>query len=166
MVNLDKCISYEEYISTAKEEEILFIDELYKQGRLVSHGVEDIKNIKNIKSNINILVITDTFCKDSATTIPFLMKLSELNSKIHVNFLKKEGKEELLQELSGECRIPTIIKLDEKKQMKGKYIEFPQVVREKINGKNEEERNAIVEEVRSGKYNDEIQKEIIKLILK
>ena len=31
MVNLDKCISYEEYISTAKEEEILFIDELYKQ---------------------------------------------------------------------------------------------------------------------------------------
>ena len=45
MVNLDKCISYEEYISTAKEEEILFIDELYKQGRLVSHGVEDIKNI-------------------------------------------------------------------------------------------------------------------------
>lgn len=132
MVNLDKCISYEEYISTAKEEEILFIDELYKQGRLVSHGVED---IKNIKSNINILVITDTFCKDSATTMPFLMKLSELNSKIHVNFLKKEGKEELLQELSGECRIPTIIKLDEKKQMKGKY-------------------------------NDEIQKEIIKLILK
>ena len=95
MVNLDKCISYEEYISTAKEEEILFIDELYKQGRLVSHGVED---IKNIKSNINILVITDTFCKDSATTMPFLMKLSELNSKIHVNFLKKEGKEELLQE--------------------------------------------------------------------
>lgn len=159
MVNLDKCISYEEYISTAKEEEILFIDELYKQGRLVSHGVED---IKNIKSNINILVITDTFCKDSATTMPFLMKLSELNSKIHVNFLKKEGKEELLQELSG----PTIIKLDEKKQMKGKYIEFPQVVREKINGKNEEERKAIVEEVRSGKYNDEIQKEIIKLILK
>ena len=79
---------------------------------------------------------------------------------------KKEGKEELLQELSGECRIPTIIKLDEKKQMKGKYIEFPQVVREKINGKNEEERKAIVEEVRSGKYNDEIQKEIIKLILK
>ena len=75
-------------------------------------------------------------------------------------------KEELLQELSGECRIPTIIKLDEKKQMKGKYIEFPQVVREKINGKNEEERKAIVEEVRSGKYNDEIQKEIIKLILK
>ena len=61
MVNLDKCISYEEYISTAKEVEILFIDELYKQGRLVSHGVEDIKNIKNIKSNINILVITDTF---------------------------------------------------------------------------------------------------------
>lgn len=163
MVNLDKCISYEEYISTAKEEEILFIDELYKQGRLVSHGVED---IKNIKSNINILVITDTFCKDSATTMPFLMKLSELNSKIHVNFLKKEGKEELLQELSGECRIPTIIKLNEKKQMKGKYIEFPQVVREKINGKNEEERKAIVEEVRSGKYNDEIQKEIIKLILK
>ena len=109
-----------------------------------------------IKSNINILVITDTFCKDSATTMPFLMKLSELNSKIHVNFLKKEGNEELLQELSGECRIPTIIKLDEKKQMKGKYIEFPQVVREKINGKNEEERKAIVEEVRSGKYNDEI----------
>ena len=27
MVNLDKCISYEEYISTAKEEEILFIDD-------------------------------------------------------------------------------------------------------------------------------------------
>ena len=46
MVNLDKCISYEEYISTAKEEEILFIDELYKQGRLVSHGVEDIKKYK------------------------------------------------------------------------------------------------------------------------
>ena len=43
---------------------------------------------------------------------------------------------------------------------------MPQVVREKINGKNEEERKAIVEEVRSGKYNDEIQKEIIKLILK
>ena len=52
------------------------------------------------------------------------------------------------------------------RKSKWKYIEFPQVVREKINGKNEEERKAIVEEVRSGKYNDEIQKEIIKLILK
>ena len=53
MVNLDKCISYEEYISTAKEEEILFIDELYKQGRLVSHGVEDIKNIIKKTQNKN-----------------------------------------------------------------------------------------------------------------
>lgn len=163
MVNLDKCISYAEYINTAKEEELLFIDELYEQGRLASQGLED---IKKIKSHINILVITDTFCKDSATTMPFLMKISELNSKISVSFLKKEGNEELLQELSGECRIPTIIKLDERKQMKGKYIEFPQIVREKINGKNDEERKVIVEELRSGKYNDEIQKEIIQLILK
>ena len=62
MVNLDKCISYEEYISTAKEEEILFIDELYKQGRLVSHGVEDIKNIKsNIKLMKLIFYVTIQF---------------------------------------------------------------------------------------------------------
>lgn len=159
MVNLQECISYDEYIQTAKDEEKVFIEELDKQGILFE---DELYKIRELKEKVKVMVITDTFCKDSATTMPFLIKLASLNKNIEVKFLKKQGNEQIFTE----SRIPTILRLNNNDEVYKRYIEFPEVVKEKIKDKSDEERKAIVEELRAGKYNRYIQEEIIDLLLK
>ena len=66
-----KLMDYEEYLSNANDEEMIFINELYDQGQILEQGLRD---IINLNKHIKILVITSTRCKDSATIIPFLDK--------------------------------------------------------------------------------------------
>ena len=99
-------MDYEEYLNNANDEEIIFINELYDQGQILEQGLRD---IISLKKDIKILVITSTRCKDSATIIPFLIKLSQFNEHIEVKFLLKKDNEELLSKLSGEMKLPTIM---------------------------------------------------------
>ena len=154
-------IDYEEYLNNANDEEIIFINELYDQGQILEEGLRDIINLKN---DIKILVITSTKCKDSATIIPFLIKLSQFNEHIKVNFLLKNDNEELLRKLSGEMKLPTIMVMDNDNSVIRKFIEFPKGVKEILINSPNEKTQEIIDEMRSGKYNDLIQLDLIKFI--
>ncbi|MGL5641908.1 MAG: thioredoxin family protein, partial [Paraclostridium sp.] len=69
---MKKPMNYEEFINTAEKEHRSFIDSLNEQGQLTENGLD---KIRRIKEYTNIVVFTETRCKDSATTMPFLMKL-------------------------------------------------------------------------------------------
>ena len=59
-------MDYEEYLSNANEEEMVFINELYDQGQILEEGLRD---IITLNKPVRILVITSTMCKDSATIL-------------------------------------------------------------------------------------------------
>ena len=160
MVTDVKVMDYEEYLLNANEEEIIFIRNFHEQGQLLSSGIE---KVKEINERLNILVITSTMCKDSATIMPFLMKLAKVNKNINIKYVLKNGNEEILERMSGETRIPSIMLLDSEGNVKRKIIEFPSGVKKILKDSPKEKTQEIIDDMRSGKYNNLIQDAIIKL---
>lgn len=154
-------MNYKEFIDKAEDEHKEFIESLNKQGQL---SEERLQYIKDIKEDTNIVVFTETRCKDSATTMPFLMKLVELNKKLKVSFYTKEGNEEVVEKLTGELRVPTIVILDSEGNAKRHYIEFAKKIKEKLKNSPVEDTQLIIDEMRSGKYNALIQEDLIRFL--
>ena len=155
-----KLMDYEEYLRNANDEEMIFINELYDQGQILEEGLRD---IISLNKHIKILVITSTRCKDSATILPFLIKLSQFNENIEVKFLLKNDNEELLSKLSGEMKVPTIMVIDNNNVIR-KFVEFPKGVKDILINNPKEKTQEIIDEMRNGKYNDLIQLDLIKFI--
>ena len=155
-----KLMDYEEYLRNANDEEMIFINELYDQGQILEEGLRD---IISLNKHIKILVITSTRCKDSATILPFLIKLSQFNENIEVKFLLKNDNEELLSKLSGEMKVPTIMVIDNNNVIR-KFVEFHKGVKDILINNPKEKTQEIIDEMRNGKYNDLIQLDLIKFI--
>lgn len=159
MLDMKSGLTYEEYLRTATDEEREMIEEFFNR---VVVCKEKIKEIDSIKDKVDIAVFSITRCKDAASAIPFLIKLSENNKNINIKFWDREGNEELLEELSGARRVPSILKIENGQIVKS-YIEFPMVVDKKINH-NPEEKENLVNDLRSNKYDKEIEEEIFNII--
>lgn len=159
MLDMKSGLTYEEYLRTATDEEREMIEEFFNR---VVVCKEKIKEIDSIKDKVDIAVFSITRCKDAASAIPFLIKLSENNKNINIKFWDREGNEELLEELSGARRVPSILKIENGQIVKS-YIEFPRVVDKKINH-NPEEKENLVNDLRSNKYDKEIEEEIFNII--
>ncbi|MEG0856465.1 MAG: thioredoxin family protein [Terrisporobacter sp.] len=154
-------MSYKEFIDSAEQEHRVFIDSLHEQGQLLDEGLQ---YIKDIKEDTNIVVFTETRCEDSATTMPFLIKLAELNKKLKVSFYRREGNEEILEKLTGEKRVPTIVVLDKKGNPERHYIEFSKKLKQKLESSPIEETQSIIDDMRLGKYNGYIQEDLISFL--
>lgn len=156
-----KLMDYEEYLINANNEEMAFINELYDQGQIFEEGLRD---IISLNENVKILVITSPTCKDSAIIMPFLIKLSQFNENIKVKFLLKNDSEKLLKNLCGEMQIPAIMILDNYNNIVRKFVEFPKGVKKILMSNPKEKTQEIIDEMRSGKYNNLIQSDLIKFI--
>ena len=161
MVNRIKGISYEEYLNNAKQEEMIFINEFEERGKLINRGLEKVKNIRN---DIRVLVITSTMCKDSATIVPILNRLASLNDKIKVEFLLKNENEQLLEELTEERKVPSIIILDSNGNVIRKFVEFPIGVKNILISNPKENTQKIIDHMRCGSYNNLIQEDLIRFL--
>ncbi|EGT3617441.1 hypothetical protein FHH43_14640, partial [Clostridium perfringens] len=128
MLDMNSGLTYEEYLKTATDEEREMIEEFFNR---VVVSKEKIKEINSIKNKVDIAVFSITRCKDAASAIPFLIKLSEKNKNINIKFWDREGNEELLEALTGVKRVPSILKIKNGQVVKS-YIEFPEIVDEKI----------------------------------
>lgn len=156
-----KLMDYEEYLINANNEEMAFINELYDQGQIFEEGLRD---IISLNENVKILVITSPTCKDSAIIMLFLIKLSQFNENIKVKFLLKNDSEKLLKNLCGEMQIPAIMILDNYNNIVRKFVEFPKGVKKILMSNPKEKTQEIIDEMRSGKYNNLIQSDLIKFI--
>ena len=154
--------TYEKIKSFADDEQLGMIDKQYKQGRLYFYGVDDVKKIDKEK---NIVVFLENRCTDAATLMPFLDKIAYINNNIKLHFCSANENEELLVETFGEKKIPTVVALNSEMEVSGVYREFPIKVKKLIE-RNPEKKEMIVKgEFRKGKYNLDIQKDIIELLL-
>lgn len=159
MLDMKNGLTYEEYLKTATDEEREMIEEFFNRA-VVSE--EKINEINSIENEVDIAVFSITRCKDAASAIPFLIKLSENNKNINIKFWDREGNEEILEELTGARRVPSILQIENGQVLKS-YIEFPKVLDEKINNNLEEKEN-FVNDLRSNKYDKEIEEEIFSII--
>ena len=156
-----KLMDYEEYLYNANDDEMIFINELYDQGQILEYGLRE---IISLREDIKILVIASTKCKNSATIIPFLIKLSQFNEHIKVRFLIKKDGEDIVSELSGKINLPIIMIMDSNNNIIRKFKEFPTGVKEILMNSPKEKEQEIIDEMRNGKYNDLIQEDLVKFI--
>lgn len=160
MLDMKSGLTYEEYLKTGTEEDKKMINEFFNR---VSADKEKIKEVNKIDKDVDIAVFSITRCKDAASAIPFLIKLTEENENIKIRFWHREGNEELLEKLTGAKRVPSMIRLENGNPTR-MYVEFPKVVDEEIK-RNLEEKESIVNDLRSNKYDQEIEKEIVNILL-
>ncbi|MGG5460884.1 thioredoxin family protein [Clostridium sp. B9] len=160
MLDMKSGLTYEEYLKTGTEEDKKMIAEFFNR---VNVNEENIKEINKINEEVDIAVFSITRCKDAASAIPFLIKLTEKNKNINIRFWHREGNEELLEELTGAKRVPSILRIEDGKVTR-MYIEFPKVVDEKINNNLEKKEN-IVNNLRSNEYDSAIEEEIFNILI-
>lgn len=159
MININNGLTYTEYLNFATDEEKEMIEEFYDKSPIHNSSIPNL----NIKSDV--VVFSMTRCKDAATVIPVLLELSKHNPNINIKFFNKEGNEELLKTLTGDVRIPTILKLNPEGKIVSKFLEFPSSVTETIKS-NPDAKESIVANFRSDIYFNDTKAEIIDLLKK
>lgn len=162
MINLPVGLSFEQYLQKASEEQRIAQEKAYESTVLSRKASE---KIKGIKDTVNVVIFSEGYCPDCIVTLPFIKRMEELNSNIKVNILPLKGNEEMLKEFVGTARIPTVLTFDSKMDPKGAYVEVPQVLSEKMNSLNNEEKKELIREYREGKYNHLIEDQLSNIIL-
>jgi len=160
-MDLSGGLNYEEYLMKSTEEQSKALEDVYKEILLSEASVEDIREIKD---PINIMAFSEGYCPDCTAVLPFIKKFAEENSNIIVKIFPREGNKEMLEEMVGTARIPTILVFDKDMEPKGAYVEFPKALIEKMSRLNMEEQKKVVSEYRSGKYNSIIEEELVEIL--
>ena len=150
--------TFEDYLKF----EVTEAEEDKKQLRIIekiSLSKETEKAIKAIDKDITIIAVAQVYCPDCRATVPFLKKFSDLNSKIKIDYRSRETAKEFFQNTDEKIKIPTLISY-----VDGKYNtfwnEFPVVVKKKMD-ENPENFEDIKYNFRIGKFNVEIEKELV-----
>lgn len=150
--------TFEDYLKF----EVTEAEEDKKQLRIIekiSLSNETEKAIKAIDKDITIIAVAQVYCPDCRATVPFLKKFSDLNSKIKIDYRSREAAKEFFSDADERIKIPTLISY-----VDGKYNtfwnEFPAVVKKKMD-ENPENFEDIKYNFRIGKFNAEIEKELV-----
>jgi hypothetical protein len=161
MICLEETLTYEQYIEKASPEQRTAQQEAYGKTELSRNAL---KKAASLEQEVNAVIFSEGYCPDCVVVIPYLVKLAQKCDKLKLHFMSRSGNEELLQKITGECRIPTIVTFTKEMEPKGVYIEFPDTLKETMAGNSVEAVKAIVNEYREGKYNDLIEKHLLEII--
>ena len=150
--------TFEDYLKF----EVTEAEEDKKQLRIIekiSLSKETEKAIKAIDKDITIIAVAQVYCPDCRATVPFLKKFSDLNSKIKIDYRSREAAKEFFSDADERIKIPTLISYVDGKY-KTFWNEFPAVVKKKMD-ENPENFEDIKYNFRIGKFNAEIEKELV-----
>ena len=153
--------TFQDYLKFSDNEE-------YSQKQLkiidkITLSEETEKAVKSINKEIKILCFAQVYCPDCRAIVPFIKKFSDLNSNIKIDYLPREGHEDLLKKLTDTVKIPTLVSQKEDK-LSVFLLEFPNIVQKEMK-ENPENYDDIKYNFRIGKYNKEIEKELIDYLI-
>ena len=117
--------------------------------------------VRAVEKPVRLIAFAEVYCPDSVVAMPFVKKMAELNDRIHLAILPREHHVEELEAATGVARIPTFLFLDEEGDVRGKNVELPEELRQRIRESDSEERSMVVLEYRRGKHNALIEKDLI-----
>jgi len=114
----------------------------------------------------SIVVFGEVWCPDCMINVAALEVMHHLNSHIEYTILPRTGFEEELKTYTpdGSAKIPTFVAVDSSWNVKGIFLEKPNVVREVEAGDDQVKRIVIKRDYRNGKYLLDAMEEIIGLL--
>lgn len=161
MIELSRGLDFNGYLNKNSEEER---EKLVNNLEKIKLSKEVEEEVKSINKAVNVVVFSEGYCPDCIATLPFVKKMQETNEKIKVFYYGMKGNEELLEEYTGTARIPTVMTFTENMEPKGAYVEVPAELSEKMAKLPRDKQKELVTEYRQGKYNNLIEKEILRLL--
>lgn len=161
MIDFSKGYSLDEYFQKGYEEE----RDRQKRACERTHCSPEFEAaVKAVAKPVLLAAFTEIYCPDSVVTMPFVKRAVDLNSLIRLAVFERDPFRRELEALSGAVKIPTLIFFDEAMDVKGKYVELPDRLREELEDADPDERSAMTLEYRRGKYNHVIQEHFISVL--
>lgn len=160
MIDVKDGLNFEEYLKKDEKYEVMY-KKCYENTLL---SEENIDKIKELKETVNIVIFSEGYCPDCAVTLPFLEKIQSYNKNIKIGIFPRSGNEQLIEEFTGDSRIPTVLSFSKNMEPKGAYVEVPEEVTTKLISSPSKERGNLIEDYRKGKYNNLIEEQLVKII--
>jgi protein-disulfide isomerase len=164
-IDLSKAITFEKYILTGNSAQLE--DSLRRAGSLAPSELFR-TSVKKIAAPVTIVAYTDISCPDCTRTIPFVQAMQNINPLVTVRYILRDDETRaFVRAQTGKASTPTIFVTDADGAVAGDvYVEYPAAVQALIDSsKTDEEARGHRLDLRSGKYDDEIQIDLLKLIV-
>jgi hypothetical protein len=156
----DEGISFNEYVGTCSGEDRQKHLHYLQKMELTE---EERERLNEIKADVKLLVFCNTFCNDCRIALALLENMKNANSHIHYTIVGRDGREELMRQISGGIGIPLI--LDITNERAGiVFNEYPDVVADKMPGADNETRDRLILEFRKGLYKKEMLQQFIEYL--
>ncbi len=161
MVNVKDGMSFEQYVSELTPEQREVFLKVYSSKALSLASMDILKN--NEEKRI-LLVFSEGYCPDCTATLPFVERIAQASSSIEAYYFHLSGNKELLEEMVGVSRIPTVLCFDGEMQPLGAYIEVPKMLTEKIMRLPAEKQKEYVANYRNGEYDNLVEEELMSIL--
>jgi hypothetical protein len=162
-IDLSDGLSFEKYITTGTG--VQMENAIDRLGAL-SPSESFLAAVEKIDVPIVIVAFTDISCPDCAVTIPYVETIQRVNPRVVATyFLRDDAAKVFLKRQSGRSAVPTLFVTDgEGAVMGGVYVEYPEAVQALIDSSSSEEASSVRGDFRKGRYLEEVEKDILKLI--
>jgi hypothetical protein len=127
----DNAVDYKKFLKGAREN-IELMKARYDGFQLIEHDTEILKGIQN---DIQILVIGNDRCDDTAGNVPILAKLAEVSPKIELRILDSDSNAQYHQQfkVNGKRKTPVVLFLSKDLQELCRWVERPNAAYKVIN---------------------------------
>jgi len=114
----------------------------------------------------HVVVFGEVWCPDCMINVAVLEVMHNLNNNIKYSVVPRTGFEEQLKSLTPDhsVKIPTFVSVDANWEVKGVFLEKPQVVKDVEASDDQVKRIVIKRDYRNGKYVLDTMEEIIGLL--
>jgi thiol-disulfide isomerase/thioredoxin len=161
MMDLSKSIKLSEYFQNGTKEDKELQQQIYINTELSSEVKE---TVKKIILKTSLIAFSENFCPDCRITMSVLKRMQELNSNLEVYVFRRVGNEEIMKNLTGDARIPTIIKYTSEEEFNLMYLEMPSVVKAEMSILDKDGSRKVLGKYRAGQYNKFIEQELLQII--
>lgn len=122
--------------------------------------------IKAIDETIYILVFGEIWCPDCMINVPALQKMTDINEKIIIRIVSREGNEGHMANysLNGKPRIPTFVVMNQQFEEKGTFVEQPQTIKDIVAKGNQAEIIVARRKYQKCEYINDTIKEVLGII--
>ncbi|MFW9849726.1 MAG: thioredoxin family protein [Candidatus Thorarchaeota archaeon] len=127
-------ITYEKFLETAREN-VELMKARYNDFLL---NEEDEAELNGIQNQINILVIGNDHCNDTAGNLPVLAKMASCSANVEVRILDSDKHARFHQKfrVNGKRKTPVILFLSQELNELARWVERPNSVYQLVNEKN------------------------------
>ena len=161
MIDFSKGYSLEEYFRKGYEEER---DRQKRACERTVFSPEFEEAVKGVKQPVNLAAFAEIYCPDTVVTMPFVKRAADLNPLIRLAVFEREPLAKELEAFTGAARIPTLLFFDGDMNLRAKYVELPEGLKDEMRDADPGERSAMTLDYRRGKYNGLIQEQFIAIL--